>query len=139
MATVHVRRLDPDVVERLKRRAAANHRSLESEIRQILGACAAEINLLRKRRIGPYFPDFSANRTTMHLKIVKIWPRFSTFSLRSFLPRRLLAAAAEDQVAAKLESFHDLAARLRRRTQGRNQTPSEVLVRKDRDSGHRVV
>ena len=55
-----------------------------------LGACAAEINLLRKRRIGPYFPDFSANRTTMHLKIVKIWPRFSTFSLRSFLPRRLL-------------------------------------------------
>ena len=26
----------------------------------------------------------------MHLKIVKIWPRFSTFSLRSFLPRRLL-------------------------------------------------
>ena len=55
-----------------------------------LGACAAEINLLRKRRIGPYFPDFSANRATMHLKIVKIWPRFSTFSLRSFLPRRLL-------------------------------------------------
>ncbi len=57
---------------------------------RVLGACAAEINLLRKRRIGPYFPDFSANRTTMHLKIVKIWPRFSTFSLRSFLPRRLL-------------------------------------------------
>ena len=26
----------------------------------------------------------------MHLQIVKIWPRFSTFSLRSFLPRRLL-------------------------------------------------
>ena len=56
----------------------------------MLGACAAEINLLRKRRIGPYPCDFSANRTTMHLKIVKIWPRFSTFSLRSFLPRRLL-------------------------------------------------
>ena len=56
-----------------------------------LGACAAEINLLRKRGIGPYFPDFSANRTTMHLKIVKICPRFPTFSLRSFLRRRLLA------------------------------------------------
>ena len=42
-------------------------------------------------RIGPYFPDFSANRTTMHLQIEKIWPRFPTFSLRSFLPRRLLA------------------------------------------------
>ena len=41
-------------------------------------------------RIGPYFPDFSANRTTMHLKIEKLRPRFPTFSLRSFLPRRLL-------------------------------------------------
>ena len=85
MATVHVRRLDPDVVERLKRRAAANHRSLEDEI------------------------------------------------------RRILAEAAEDPMAAKLESFRNLAARLRRRTQGRNQTPSEVFVRKDRDSGHREV
>ena len=46
-------------------------------------------------RIGPYFPDFSANRTTMHLKIEKIWPRFPTFSLRSFLPRRLLAGKPE--------------------------------------------
>ena len=32
-------------------------------------------------RIGPYFPDFSANRTTMHLQIEKIRPRFPTFSL----------------------------------------------------------
>ncbi len=85
MATVHVRRLDSDVVERLKRRAAANHRSLESEIRQIL------------------------------------------------------FAAAEDQMAAKRKSFQDLAARLRRRTQGRHHTPSEVLIRNDRDRGHRVL
>ena len=42
--------------------------------------------------IGPYFPDFSLNRTTIRLKIEKIWPRFSAFSLRSLLPRRLLAA-----------------------------------------------
>ncbi len=41
-------------------------------------------------RIGPYFLDFSTDRTTMHLKIEKIWPRFPAFSLRSFLPRRLL-------------------------------------------------
>ena len=27
----------------------------------------------------------------MRLKIEKIWPRFPTFSLRSFLPRRLLS------------------------------------------------
>ena len=81
MATVHVRRLDPDVVERLERRAAANHRSLESEIRQIL------------------------------------------------------SEAAEDQMAAKRRAFLDLAVRLRRRSQ----TPSEVLIRNDRDSGHRLV
>lgn len=85
MATVHVRRLDQDVVERLKRRAVANHRSLESEIRHIL------------------------------------------------------SAASEDQMAAKRKSFQDLAMRLRERTQGRNQTPSEVLIRQDRDRGHRVV
>ena len=85
MATVHVRRLDPDVVERLERSAAANHRSLESEIRQIL------------------------------------------------------SNAAEDQMAAKRRSFPKLAVRLRRRTQVRTQTPSEVLIRNDRDSGHRLV
>ena len=84
MATVHVRQLDPDVVERLKRRAAANHRSLESEIRQIL------------------------------------------------------SNAAEDQMAAKRKSFVDLAERLRRRTQRRTQTPSEVLIRNDRNRGHRI-
>ena len=36
--------------------------------------------------------DFSLNRTTIRLKIEKIWHRFSTFSLRSLLPRRLLGA-----------------------------------------------
>ena len=85
MATVHVRRLDQDVVGRLKRRAVSNHRSLESEIRHIL------------------------------------------------------SAAAEDQMAAKRKSFHDLTARLRRHTQVNKQTLSEVLIRQDRDRGHRVV
>ncbi len=33
----------------------------------------------------------------MHLQIEKIWPRFSTFSLRSFLPRRLLAARGKSR------------------------------------------
>ena len=36
MATVNVRRLDDDVVRRLKRRAAENNRSLESKVRHIL-------------------------------------------------------------------------------------------------------
>ena len=36
MATVNVRQLDEEVVRRLKRRAADNHRSLESEARHIL-------------------------------------------------------------------------------------------------------
>ena len=84
MATANVRRLNQDVVERLKRRAAGNHRSLESEIRHIL-------------------------------------------------------SAAEDQMAAKRISFRELVARLRHRTLDRDQTPSEILIREDRDSGHRVV
>ena len=75
-----------------------------------LGACAAEIDLLRKRGIGPYFLDFSANRTTMRLKIVKICPRFPTFSLRSFLRHRLLALVGAGRQAcptARLQAEFD--------------------------------
>ena len=85
MATVNVRRLDDDVARRLKRRAEANNRSLESEARSIL------------------------------------------------------AAAAEDDAAVKRKSFGELSARLRRMTRGRAHTPSEVLVREDRDGGHRKL
>ena len=85
MATVNVRQLDDRVVQRLKRRAAANHRSLESEARHIL------------------------------------------------------AAAAEDDVAMKRKSFQELMARLRRGTKGHVQTPSEILIREDRESGHRII
>ncbi len=46
---------------------AARQSHAEPLFRAMLGACAAEIDLLRKRIIGPYFPDFSANRTTMRL------------------------------------------------------------------------
>jgi plasmid stability protein len=42
MPAVHVRNLDDAVIEALKRRAAASHRSLEAELRTILEAAAAE-------------------------------------------------------------------------------------------------
>ena len=85
MATVNVRQLDDCVVQRLKRRAAANHRSLESEARHIL------------------------------------------------------ATAAEDDVTTKRKSFQELMVRLRHSTKGGIQTPSEILIREDRESGHRIV
>ena len=49
MATVHVRRLDDDVVRQLKRRAVENNRSLESEVRHILEQ-AAEDGMTEKIR-----------------------------------------------------------------------------------------
>ena len=52
--------------------------------------------------------------------------------------RHILTRAVEDDMAAKREAFRALAAKLRRKTEGRAQTPSEVLIRKDRDNGHRV-
>ena len=52
--------------------------------------------------------------------------------------RHVLARAVEDDMAAKRASFRALAARLRRGTEERAQTPSEVLIRVDRNSGHRV-
>ena len=50
MATVNVRRLDDDVVQRLKERAAANNRSLEAELRDILERIVAEDDYAAKMR-----------------------------------------------------------------------------------------
>ena len=83
MATVNVRRLDDEVVSRLKRRASSNNRSLESEVRHILEGAAA------------------------------------------------------DDREARRDAFRLLASRLRARTAGTRQTPSEVLIREDRSTGHR--
>ena len=82
MGTVHVRGVDDEVVGRLKRRAAENNRSLESEVRHIL------------------------------------------------------EQAAGDGMAEKVRTFRALAKDLRKQANGLPQTPSHVLVRKDRDSGH---
>ncbi len=51
--------------------------------------------------------------------------------------RYILERAVEDDMAAKRASFLELAAELRRMTEGRSQTPAEVLIREDRDHGHR--
>jgi plasmid stability protein len=83
MATINVRRLDDEVVRRLKLRAAENNRSLESEARHIL------------------------------------------------------EQAAEDDAAARARRFRDLSQKLREMTKGTVQTPSEVLIREDREHGHR--
>ena len=83
MVTINVRRLDEDVVNRLKRRASLNNRSLEGEARHIL------------------------------------------------------QCAAEDDMAAKRAAFLEASDRLRQKTRGREQTPAEVLIREDRDHGHR--
>ncbi|MCY4459296.1 MAG: hypothetical protein OXC26_02680 [Albidovulum sp.] len=83
MATINVKQLDDDVVDRLKRRASSNNRSLEGEVRHVL------------------------------------------------------ERAAYDDVAAKLAAFLAASDRLRAKTKGRKQTPAEVLIREDRDHGHR--
>ncbi|MCY4168561.1 MAG: hypothetical protein OXE82_09825 [Rhodobacter sp.] len=83
MAAIHVRQLDDEVVDRLKRRASSNNRSLEGEVRHIL------------------------------------------------------QCAADDDMEAKRARFLAASDRLRERTRGRRQTPAEVLVREDRDRGHR--
>ena len=83
MVTINVRRLDDDVVDRLKQRAAQNNRSLEGEARHILQCAAA------------------------------------------------------DDMAAKRTAFGEAMKRLRPLTEGRKHTPAEVLIREDRDHGHR--
>ena len=83
MVTINVRRLDEEVVDRLKRRASLNNRSLEGEARHIL------------------------------------------------------ECAADDDMAAKRAAFLEASERLRQKTRGSKQTPAEVLIREDRDHGHR--
>ena len=83
MTTINVRKLDDEVVRRLKRRAAGNNRSLEGEVRHIL------------------------------------------------------EGAAGDDQGAKRAAFRTLAARLRRETDERAQTPAQALIREDRDGTHR--
>ena len=86
MATINVRRLDAEVVRRLKQRAAVSNRSLESEARHIL-ECAAADDLETRRR-----------------------------------------------------TFLDLVGRLQPADGTRRaHTPSEVLIREDRDGGHRFL
>ena len=53
--------------------------------------------------------------------------------------RQILAAAVEDDMTVKRTSFLALSARLRQATEGRRHTPAEVLVRDDRDRGHRDI
>lgn len=48
MATINVRQLDDDVVNRLKCRATSNNRSLEGEVRHIL-ECVADDDRVAKR------------------------------------------------------------------------------------------
>lgn len=82
MATVLVRNLDEQVVVRLKKRAAANNRSLEGELRVVL------------------------------------------------------IAASEDRSAIRRSAFRAMSEELRSQTRGSAQSPSEDLIRQDRDSNH---
>ena len=53
--------------------------------------------------------------------------------------RNILEGVVKDDMPGKRASFLALAARLRRETEGRAQTPSEILIREDRENGHRVI
>ncbi len=52
MVTINVRRLDEDVVNRLKRRATLNNRSLDDEARHILECAAAEDMAAKRAAFG---------------------------------------------------------------------------------------
>ena len=59
-------------------------------------------------------------------------------SLESEL-RYIFEQVVNDGNQLKRESFQSLAANLRQATEGTTQTPSEDLIREDRDSGYRIV
>lgn len=63
---------------------------------------------------------------------------FPEFSRRSRSPGKIREGTADGDSSGKRASFRSLAARLRRRTEGRAQTPSEILIREERERGRRV-
>ncbi len=50
---------------------------------------------------------------------------------------KIIDCAVEDDMVEKLRAFRELSESMRRWTAGTPQTPSEILIREDRDSGHR--
>ena len=53
--------------------------------------------------------------------------------------RHILQCAANDDMSEKRKNFLALAAKLRLETEGTAQTPAEVLIREDREHGHRIL
>jgi hypothetical protein len=63
MGAITIRRLDNDLIERLKQKARANHRSMEEEVREILARHApprlsgqAAVDYFTQRLITPLKP-----------------------------------------------------------------------------------
>ncbi|MCY4393685.1 MAG: hypothetical protein OXC10_00920 [Rhodospirillaceae bacterium] len=52
--------------------------------------------------------------------------------------RQILQDAVRDDAPGRRQSFLALAAKLRRETEGSRQTPSELLIRADREAGLRT-
>ena len=53
--------------------------------------------------------------------------------------RQILEDAVRDDAPGRRQSFVARAAKLRRETESCPQTPSELLIREDRESGHRTL
>ena len=51
--------------------------------------------------------------------------------------QHILKSATDDDMGAKRAVFLEAMERLRPLTEGREHTPAELLIREDRDSGHR--
>ena len=50
---------------------------------------------------------------------------------------RLKVCDVEEGMAEKIRAFRKLSEEMRRQTAGTSQTPSEILIREDRENGHR--
>ena len=72
------------------------------------------------------------------VRALKLRASLNNRSLESEV-RHILERAAEDDLVAKRASFLPMSDRLRQKTRGRLHTPSEVLIREDRDHGHREL
>lgn len=84
--------------------------------------------------------QFVINMRRLDDEVVRRLKQRSAISIRSLKSkaRHMLESDAADDLETRRRTFLELVARLQHAGQSqRVQTPSEVLIRKDRDGGHR--
>ena len=136
MAMVTVERIDEGVVRRLEQRAAANNRSLDAELRDILERAASDEGEELAEKMRTFRESMDAIKAARDADGDPRDGSGPDFDALEHTYEDLIKAKASGDRAAWGRAAASHTAELRKLTAGRPQTPSEQLIRESRDSGY---